>query len=234
MLLRDAVPYRACSGCHLLVGDVLAFTTPLGRVGERLTRLVGADSTPGAPGSEAVDALLDRATAGTAAIIAAVTPIAIVLASSGLRIDFVVRINPVWQSARVGWLSGDNYSVTTALNVDPATAAQTYFAAWADKDFDRLRSVLSDDATFRGPLGKADSGDDCLEGLRRMAEMITKLNVLKSFVNGPDVVTWFDLYVSDEIPIPTANWMHVEDGKIARIRVTFDPREILKATDSSN
>ncbi|MFH8471700.1 hypothetical protein [Streptomyces sp. NPDC018000] len=26
---------------------------------------------------------------------------------------------------------------------------------------------------------------------------------------------------------PTANWMHVEDGKIARIRVTFDPRGLL-------
>jgi len=24
-------------------------------------------------------------------------------------------------------------------------------------------------------------------------------------------------------PAPTANWLHIEDGKITRIRVTFDP-----------
>jgi hypothetical protein len=122
--------------------------------------------------------------------------------------------------------------VTTALSIDPAKAAETYFEAWDHKDFDRLRSVLSDDATFRGPLGKADSGDECLEGLRRMSEMVTELKVLKRFVNGPDVVTWFDLYTSDAPPTPTANWMHVEDGKITRIRVTFDPRAILEASSA--
>jgi hypothetical protein len=41
------------------------------------------------------------------------------------------------------------------------------------------------------------------------------------------VLTWYDLHTRVASPAPTANWSHVEDGKIARIRVTFDPREIL-------
>ncbi|MBV9796003.1 MAG: nuclear transport factor 2 family protein [Actinobacteria bacterium] len=112
----------------------------------------------------------------------------------------------------------------------PRAAAETYFAAWQDRDFGRLRSVLADDATFRGPLGTADSGDECLAGLRGMAEMLTRVNVLKMWVNGPDVLTWFDLHTTRAAPAPTANWMHVEDGKITRIRVTFDPREITGQT----
>jgi hypothetical protein len=28
-------------------------------------------------------------------------------------------------------------------------------------------------------------------------------------------------------PVPVANWMHIEDGKITRIRVAFDPRGIV-------
>jgi hypothetical protein len=45
------------------------------------------------------------------------------------------------------------------------------------------------------------------------------------FVDGPDVLTWFDLHIT-VAPRPTANWLPVEDGQITRIRVTFDPRAV--------
>jgi hypothetical protein len=117
-------------------------------------------------------------------------------------------------------------SAPLATSADPRTVAQTYFAAWQAGDFDRLRSILDEGVTFRGPLGKADNAEDCLAGLKAMAESITEIRVLKIFIDEPDVLTWFDLYTKDAAPIATANWMHVEDGKIARIRVTFDPRAI--------
>jgi hypothetical protein len=40
------------------------------------------------------------------------------------------------------------------------------------------------------------------------------------------VLTWFDLATSLAETVPVANWMHVEDGKITRIRVAFDARGI--------
>jgi hypothetical protein len=46
------------------------------------------------------------------------------------------------------------------------------------------------------------------------------------FVDGPDVLTWFDLHTTVAPPAPTANWQHVEDGRITRIRVAFDPRAL--------
>lgn len=113
------------------------------------------------------------------------------------------------------------------MSDDPRSTAATYFEAWMRHDFDTLRSILDDQATFRGPLGSADSGEECLAGLQAMAGMITEINVLKVFVDGSDVLTWYDLRTEHAPPAPTANWMHVEDGRITRIRATFDPRGLL-------
>jgi ketosteroid isomerase-like protein len=107
---------------------------------------------------------------------------------------------------------------------DATTAAATYFEAWKARDFARLRSVLADDVDFAGPLGTAKGGEDCLRGLEGMSQIMTGIEVRKVFDDGPDVLTWFDLATKVAETVPVANWMHVEDGKIARIRVTFDAR----------
>jgi limonene-1,2-epoxide hydrolase len=111
---------------------------------------------------------------------------------------------------------------------DPRESAHTYLDSWRARDFDRLRSVLADDVTFQGPFGRADGADECLAGLRTMAEKImTDIKIMMMAVDGPDVLTWFELHSTGADPIPTVNWSHVEDGLITRIRVTFDPRPLL-------
>jgi hypothetical protein len=94
-----------------------------------------------------------------------------------------------------------------------------------------LRSLLADDATFRGPLANIDGADGVLEGLRRMAEITIDIVVHKRFVDGPDVLSWFDLHTSIAPPAPTANWSHIENGKITAIQVTFDARELAPAAE---
>ena len=109
---------------------------------------------------------------------------------------------------------------------DAAATAATYFDAWQTRDFARLRSVLADDVEFAGPLARVKGGDECLRGLRGMAQIMTGLEVRKVFRDGPDVLTWFDLATSVAETVPVANWMHVEDGKITRVQVAFDARGI--------
>ena len=112
--------------------------------------------------------------------------------------------------------------------MDARAAATTYFAAWPAKDFATLRGLLADDATFRGPLGTADSAEECVRGLTGMAELITDIVIEKMVVDGPDVLTWFQLHTAAAEPIPTVNWSHLDDdGRISRIRVVFDPRPLL-------
>lgn len=106
-------------------------------------------------------------------------------------------------------------------------AAIAYFDAWRERDFDLLRTVLAPDVEFVGVLGTAYGADDCIAGLRGMAESVmTDLVLHARVVEGPDAMTWFDLITATTPPIPTVNWSHVDDGLITRIRVTFDPRPL--------
>jgi hypothetical protein len=112
---------------------------------------------------------------------------------------------------------------------DVAAVADTYFEAWRAGDFERLRSILADDVTFDGPLGQAGNADECVAGLQRMSQLVTDIVIRKTFVDGPDALTWFDLHTAKTEPLPTVNWRHIENGKITWIRVTFDPRPLTSA-----
>jgi ketosteroid isomerase-like protein len=115
---------------------------------------------------------------------------------------------------------------TTTDTTDARSVAATYFRAWKERDFVTLRGILADDVTFHGPLATLDNADDCVKGLQGMAEILDDIAVQHVFVDGPDVLTWFDLHTRVAPPAPTANWQHVEGGRITRIRVAFDPRAL--------
>ncbi|MGH3994156.1 MAG: nuclear transport factor 2 family protein [Pseudonocardiaceae bacterium] len=108
----------------------------------------------------------------------------------------------------------------------PGAVVATYFRAWKAGDLDTLRSVLADDATFVGPLGSADNADAYREGMEGLSKITTDIVIHKTFVDGPDVLTWFDLHTSVAPLGPVANFSHVENGKITSVRVTFDPRPL--------
>ncbi|MFG2293309.1 nuclear transport factor 2 family protein [Streptomyces sp. NPDC048603] len=113
----------------------------------------------------------------------------------------------------------------------PAEISEKYFTAWQTGDFDTLRGLLAEDVDFVGALGTASGADACLNGLRGMAQILERIEVHTRVADGTDVITWFDLHTTVAPPAPTANWTRVENGRITRIRVTFDPRGILAALD---
>jgi ketosteroid isomerase-like protein len=106
-------------------------------------------------------------------------------------------------------------------------AVETYFSAWQARDFERFRAVLADDVTFAGPLGTADDAERCVQGIKGLSQSVTAIDVRQVVVDGADAVTLFDLHTDGAEPVFTANWSHVEDGLITRIRVIFDPRPLL-------
>jgi SnoaL-like protein len=118
-------------------------------------------------------------------------------------------------------------------DTDSGAVAERYFEAWKSGDWAALRSLLSDDATFRGPLASIEGADGLVEGLKRMGRITTDIVVHKRFVDGPDVLTWFDLHTSIAPPAPTANWSHVENGRITAIQVTFDARDLAPPKEPS-
>ncbi|MFD8143879.1 nuclear transport factor 2 family protein [Streptomyces sp. NPDC059708] len=105
--------------------------------------------------------------------------------------------------------------------------AETYFTAWEAGDFETMRGLLAEDVDFVGALGTVRGTEAALAGLRGLGKVLERIDVKVRVAEGDEVITWFDLCTSIAAPAPTANWMHVEDGRIARIRVTFDPRGLL-------
>ena len=59
------------------------------------------------------------------------------------------------------------------------------------------------------------------------ASMMDRVEVEAIATSGEDVITWFEMHVPGQDPVPVANWAKVRDGKIHRVRVTFDPRPLL-------
>jgi ketosteroid isomerase-like protein len=109
----------------------------------------------------------------------------------------------------------------------PEEVAATYFLAWRNGDIDSVRPLLHPDVDFAGALGSTHGAAETLSGLGGMFAMTRQVEVIKRWVDGPDVLTWFELRTATAGPLPVVNWTQVEDGQITHIRVTFDPRPLL-------
>jgi hypothetical protein len=111
--------------------------------------------------------------------------------------------------------------------------ATNFLTALYDEDADSLRLLLNDDASLQGPMGTADNADDCITNLKAMAELITDIDITKVFVDGPDVLTWFAMHTKAASPTSAVIWIHVVD-KIAQLRITYDPTQILAGNTVAN
>jgi ketosteroid isomerase-like protein len=109
---------------------------------------------------------------------------------------------------------------------DAANVATTYFDAWKASDFDTMRSLLAEDVRFEGPLATLEGAEDYMEGIQGLSKVISEIVIQKIFVDGHDVLTWYDMHTTVASPVPVANWLHVEEGKITAVRVAFDAREL--------
>ncbi|MGH9063208.1 MAG: nuclear transport factor 2 family protein [Acidimicrobiales bacterium] len=109
----------------------------------------------------------------------------------------------------------------------PEAVAAAYFDAWKSNDIEQVRPLLHEDVSFVGALGSTRGADETLAGLRGMFAMTEQVEVVERWVEGPDVLTWFELRTATAGPLAIVNWSHVEAGRITRIRVTFDPRPLL-------
>src|SRR5262249_55899250 len=107
---------------------------------------------------------------------------------------------------------------STVTNTSPELLASTYFQAWKGKDFDTLRKILADDVSFHGALGTCADAEECIAGLRGMAGVLDDIVIHKTFIDGDDVLTWYDLHTTGAPAMATANWMHIDNGRITAIR----------------
>ena len=109
---------------------------------------------------------------------------------------------------------------------DAANVATTYFEAWKANDFDTMRSLVAEDVIFEGPLATLVGAEEYMEGIQGLSRVISEIVIRKVFVDGQDVLTWYDMHTTVASPVAVANWLQVEEGKITALRVAFDAREL--------
>jgi hypothetical protein len=108
---------------------------------------------------------------------------------------------------------------------DAANVATCYFDAWKADDFETMRSLVAEDVRFEGPLAMLEGAEDYIKGIQGLSQVISEIVIQKIFVDGQDVLTWYDMHTTVASPVAVANWLHVEEGKITALRVAFDARE---------
>ena len=116
---------------------------------------------------------------------------------------------------------------------DATRIVSSYLDAWRNHDPDALRALLADEATFTGPLGHSANAEEYRDAIGRMFAITTDIVIQKMLADEEDVLTWFELHTSVAPPTAVANWSRIQNGKIVRVRATFDPRPIIAAREGS-
>jgi ketosteroid isomerase-like protein len=114
------------------------------------------------------------------------------------------------------------------MAVSDATAvAIGCLAAWSSGDLDRARTYFADDVTFVGPLATTKGVDEYIAGLERLIELVTGADVQRTITEGDEVCVIYDLVTRIAGAVPTVGWYTIRDGKVAAVRVYFDPRPLI-------
>ena len=98
-------------------------------------------------------------------------------------------------------------------------------AAMGRNDWAGARAKLADRLDFVGPFEAFTKPEDYLAALQKLHHIVERVDLHKVFDSGEDVCLLYDLVT--KTPAGTAfiaEWHHVKDGKIDKIRVVFDPR----------
>jgi predicted ester cyclase len=102
-----------------------------------------------------------------------------------------------------------------------------YIKALNDEDFEAARKLVNDDLTFDGVLGKRSGADVYFKDMEKMK---FKYKVQKVFSDGNDVCLFYDVDMGSASAL-TSGWYHLKYGKISSLKVIFDPRPVLEASN---
>ena len=106
-----------------------------------------------------------------------------------------------------------------------------YLDALENRDFERLRSFLSDTGfSYRSPVSKADNADDYTLIISRVGPIIEKIERVRTFVDGDDVcsILRFRTTMDSLKEVPVVQLTSVVNGKIVAIEIFFDASEYNK------
>lgn len=100
-----------------------------------------------------------------------------------------------------------------------------YLDALEDRDFERLRSYLSDSGfSYRSPVSEANDADTYIIIVSRVGPILESIERVRTFVDGNDVCSVLKFHTTMEAirEIPFVQLTTVAAGKIVSMQLFFD------------
>jgi len=108
-----------------------------------------------------------------------------------------------------------------------------YLALLTTQDVDQLHKMLTEDATFAGPFFNASGREEFVAGMQRWMQVPKVIHMEQQFAAGDEMCSLFTIDLTapagNKVRVAMADWITVRNGKVAKERVYFDPREWAKA-----
>lgn len=111
--------------------------------------------------------------------------------------------------------------------------ANRFYEITESKKGKGLEDVITDDMRFDGPLMKFNGAKEYIDSTKQFLQMHRATRMLKQFENGNDVCSIYEMDVATPaggmITLEVVDWVQIANGKVARQKIFYDPREFAKA-----
>lgn len=117
--------------------------------------------------------------------------------------------------------------------IKPIDIVNQLYDAWNKKDTTRMAGLLTDDATYDGPLVQLKGKMQYIDGAKQIiAGGFEKISVIKQFEESNSVCTIMNIDINTPSGLVTANVAELTmiiGDKISEQKTFYDPRKIMDA-----
>lgn len=94
-------------------------------------------------------------------------------------------------------------------------------------------TLVADDVKFIGPVDQAEGKASFMKLNADFFPLVRGMRMLQQFENGNEVCSIYEMDVqppnSDVMTLKVSDWTTVRDGKVAEVKIYYDPREYVTA-----
>jgi hypothetical protein len=113
----------------------------------------------------------------------------------------------------------------TANASSPRELVERYIDAVALFEYAAARACLADEAfTYSDPISTYSSADGLMQRLQLATPIVQRVEIQQAFEAGDEVAHFLlvGTQLSEKLSVQVAQWAHVRDGRIDRLKVVFD------------
>lgn len=102
-----------------------------------------------------------------------------------------------------------------------------------NKKGEGLEDLVSDNISFEGPLMNLSGAKQYIETVKPLCQMHQGMQMFKQIEDGDHVVSIYEMTLGTPnggtMKAKFADWIRIENGKVAEQKLFYDPREFAKA-----